>query len=100
MESTTHDPRVSAPQRRGISHGAPQRDTATTDSDGGASYAPVSSLPGVAGTHEPRPSMVRWVRQSIVADLQQRHGQRAVDRHWLRVEDALDRALRAPKVAR
>ena len=100
MESTTHDPRVSPPRRRGISHGAPQRTTATTDSGHGLSGAFDSAARERAGTHVSRPSMVRWVRQSIVADLRERYGHCAVDRHWLRVEDALDRALRAPKVVR
>lgn len=92
-------PGVPCLQRPAIPADAAQRGMTTTDSDRTASDTIDSAAPGAGMTHEPRPSMARWVRRSIVSDLVGRYGQRAVDRHWLRLEEALDRAVEARKVA-
>lgn len=99
MESTRQDLGVSPSQRPAIPADAVQAGAKTTDSDLAISNALDSAAPGRGMMHEPRPSMARWIRRSIVSDLVERYGQHAVDRHWLRLEEALDRATTARKVA-
>lgn len=90
---TNQVPGVSRPQRRTISAPDAQPGTTTTDTDLQPSVESRSAAPGAGMTHEPRPSMARWARQSIVADLTRRYGAAAVDRHWRRLEGALDAVL-------